>query len=75
MLRLQRPALLGRMKMVQQELRRHKSEQEKATLEHVRALGRSPAEFEWIKCQDGSGYRCAGGSHFISHTEVNFIQL
>lgn len=75
MLRQQRPALLGRMKVVQQELRRHKSEQEKAALERVRALGRCPADFEWIKCQDGSGYRCAGGSHFVSEAEVNFVEL
>ena len=75
MLRQQRPAVLKRMKEAQQELRRRKSEQERAALERVRALGRCPANFEWIKCQDGSGYRCAGGSHFVSEAEVNFVEM
>ena len=51
------------------EIKRQKTAEETAKLERVKAMGLCEAGFEWIKC-DG-GYRCGGGSHFISEDQVN----
>lgn len=45
-----------------------KMRQEAAVLERVKYIGRCPVGYEWIKC-DG-GYRCAGGSHYVSDAQV-----
>lgn len=48
------------------ELRRlrEKEQQEKQVQQKLRDMGVCPANFRWIK--QTNGYRCAGGSHFIS---------
>ena len=48
---------------------RERKRQEEAIMHRVRMIGRCCAGFEWIK-QDG-GYRCAGGSHYVSDSMVN----
>ncbi|KAF2277903.1 P-loop containing nucleoside triphosphate hydrolase protein [Westerdykella ornata] len=43
-------------------------EKERKAKEMLKALGRCPVGFEWIK--QSSGYRCAGGSHFMSDKQL-----
>jgi hypothetical protein len=45
-------------------------EQAARVQERLRRIGRCPASFEWIKCN--GGYLCAGGSHFVSESQVNY---
>ncbi|EHK17219.1 uncharacterized protein TRIVIDRAFT_210598 [Trichoderma virens Gv29-8] len=52
--------------LIDQEERRKKEEAQKAKL---RVLGKCPVGYAWIK--QASGYRCAGGSHFMSDTEID----
>ncbi|KAF2713834.1 P-loop containing nucleoside triphosphate hydrolase protein [Pleomassaria siparia CBS 279.74] len=61
------------------ETERRKKEEERAALERARELemktkkklmelGVCPAGYQWTK--EGSGYRCAGGSHFLSNAQL-----
>ena len=68
MLGLQRLAVLQKIKTAIAEIRRKKSEKERRVLDAVRAIGKCVAGFDWIKTE--GGYRCAGGSHFVSDAEV-----
>ncbi|KAK4228087.1 putative AAA family ATPase [Podospora fimiseda] len=52
-------------RLLEEDARRRK---EQALKEKLNAMGKCPAGFNWI-AQD-SGYRCGGGSHFISKSEV-----
>lgn len=51
------------------EISRKKSAEETKKQEKIRLMGKCPMDFDWIKCS--GGYRCAGGSHFVSDSEVN----
>lgn len=52
------------------EALRLKEAQMQRLQEKLRCIGRCPMNFQWIP--EGSGYRCAGGSHFVSKSQVNF---
>ena len=58
-----REAILKRL--VEEERRRREELERKKKLEMA---GRCPAGFHWI--EQGNGYRCAGGSHFVSKEEL-----
>jgi len=73
MLSVQRKAVLEKVKANIKEAQRVKSEQEQIALERVRAIGRCPAGFEWFKCE--GGYRCGGGSHFVTEAEINYEEI
>ena len=52
-----------------QELERLR--QQEAIMERVQMIGRCCMGYAWIKSE--GGYRCAGGSHFVSDSMVNNI--
>jgi len=51
------------------ETKRQKDKKEQMKLDKAKRLGKCPMNFDWIK-QPG-GYRCAGGSHWVSDEMVN----
>ena len=56
----------GKLRTDEEEERRRKEE---ARVQHkLREMGVCVAGFRWIK--QSSGYRCAGGSHFISNAAL-----
>ncbi len=46
------------------EERKRKEEERQRKMEKLRTVGSCPAGFQWLKIS--SGYRCAGGSHYVS---------
>jgi hypothetical protein len=38
--------------------------------EKLKQIAKCPAGFQWIK--QGGGYRCGGGSHYVSQAELDF---
>ena len=48
---------------------RERKRQEEAIMHRVRMIGRCCMGYDWIKQADG--YRCAGGSHYVSDSMVN----
>jgi hypothetical protein len=58
---------LERERLRIKEMQRQKA----AVLERVQMIGKCCMGFHWIKT--GDGYRCAGGSHFVSDAQVNLV--
>jgi len=54
---------------IQHEMAAEKKRQKDKVQERLRAIGNCPMGFAWHKC--GSGWRCAGGSHCVSDSELN----
>ena len=40
--------------------------------QRLKVIGKCPMNYEWIPCGGGS-YRCAGGSHCISASQLNYL--
>ena len=53
-----------KLRKVREEEERKRKEETKAQ-QKLRQIGVCPVGFRWIK--QGTGYRCAGGSHFVSN--------
>ncbi|KAH8691554.1 P-loop containing nucleoside triphosphate hydrolase protein [Talaromyces proteolyticus] len=51
-----------------QEEAEKRRQQELAVQKKIRDMGICPAGFRWIK--GGAGYRCAGGSHYLSNSQL-----
>ncbi|KAF9871866.1 hypothetical protein CkaCkLH20_10800 [Colletotrichum karsti] len=51
--------------LIEEEERRKREEQER---KKAAMMGKCPVGYEWIKQADG--FRCAGGSHFISNDQI-----
>uniref|UniRef100_A0A0G4HGQ9 RanBP2-type domain-containing protein n=1 Tax=Chromera velia CCMP2878 TaxID=1169474 RepID=A0A0G4HGQ9_9ALVE len=64
----QRQKLLTKVQQLIAERERVKEEEERKVQEKIRAQGRCPMNFDWLPVN--GGYRCAGGTHFISHADV-----
>ncbi|GAW16095.1 hypothetical protein ANO14919_055180 [Xylariales sp. No.14919] len=56
-----------RLRKAQEEAER-KRRQEAAVQKKIRDMGICPAGFRWIR--EGGGYRCAGGSHYLSNHQL-----
>lgn len=54
----------------EREIQKEKEKERKrlATIRRLQIIGRCPAGFEWY--QQGCGWRCGGGSHFVSDEEL-----
>jgi len=52
-----------------EERRREEERKKQAIQEALRRISPCPAGFQWYKC--GTGWRCGGGSHFVSDAELN----
>ena len=52
-----------------EERRRQEERMKQAIREKLRQISPCPAGFNWHKV--GSGWRCGGGSHFVSDAELN----
>jgi hypothetical protein len=65
----QRLAAFDRITQLITQMEQVKSEHQIKAQEVIRDMGRCPMNYEWLEQQDG--YRCAGGSHFLTHAEVN----
>jgi len=65
----QRLPVLEKVKKSITERDRVKSEEEAKVQRALQAIGKCCMGFEWLPVGDG-GYRCAGGSHFCSASEI-----
>ena len=57
-----------RIKLLIEQRKKEKSEEEARCQQALARMGRCPMDFEWIK-EDG-GWRCAGGSHYVSDADI-----
>ncbi|KAL3783915.1 hypothetical protein ACHAW5_011038 [Stephanodiscus triporus] len=53
---------------IQREMEAAKKRQKEKIQERLRAIGKCPMGFVWHDC--GNGWRCAGGSHYVSDSEL-----
>jgi hypothetical protein len=68
MLQQQRPSVLVKVDKAIEEDKKMKSAEEKKQQEKVQSIGKCPMGFAWHK--EGGGWRCGGGSHFVSDLEI-----
>jgi AAA+ superfamily predicted ATPase len=61
---IERADAAEKQRLKEEEQRR----QQQAVMERVAMIGKCPMSFAWIK--QGGGYRCAGGSHFVSDEQL-----
>ena len=61
--------LLTRIRLVIKQIEETKTKEEQKKQDKIRKLGKCPMDFEWLKVE--GGYRCAGGSHFCSDSEID----
>jgi hypothetical protein len=61
--------MLDRVETLIKEHKRFKTKEEEEVQKKIKAIGRCPMNFEWLR-QNG-GWRCAGGSHYITDTEIS----
>lgn len=64
--RAQEERLYQLRKKREEEQKCHKQEQE--AQKKLRQMGFCPVRFRWVK--QASGYRCAGGTHFMSNERI-----
>ena len=66
---MQRPQLLTSVETLIKERERAKTAEESAVQRKLKAVGRCPMDFEWLRVE--GGWRCAGGGHYMTDADVN----
>lgn len=61
--------LLTRIQLIIKQIEETKTREEQKKQEKIRKLGKCPMDYEWLKVE--GGYRCAGGSHFCTDSEID----
>lgn len=61
--------LLTRIQLVIKQIEETKSKEEQKRQEKILKLGKCPMSYEWLKVE--GGYRCAGGSHYCTDSEID----
>ena len=69
MLDKQKGAFQKRLELLIEHRRKEKSEEEARCQQKLQKMGRCPMDFEWLK--EEGGWRCAGGSHYVSDADVS----
>ena len=64
----QRPSVLAKILFAIDEEKKAKTAAEAKQQERIQAIGRCPMGFAWH--QEGGGWRCGGGSHFVSDVDI-----
>jgi replication-associated recombination protein RarA len=72
-LRNQREAVLQKIDKLLEYERQVQDEKEKERQAAIKHLGKCPMLFAWLPV--AGGYRCAGGSHYLSSSEVDSITI
>ena len=72
-LNAQKGAFLGRMRQLIQVRLKQKSEEEAMYQAKLKKIGRCPMDFEWLR--EEGGWRCAGGSHWVSDSDMEQFML
>ena len=67
-LRNQCPMLLPGLREAIQERSRQKDAEEKKCQDQLKAIGKCPMGFDWLK--KPGGWQCAGGAHFVTDAEL-----
>ena len=70
---MQRPQLLSSVEMLIMERERVKTAEEAAVQCKLKAIGRCPMDFEWLRVE--GGWRCAGGSHSMTDADVELSAI
>jgi hypothetical protein len=68
---LQRAQEAARLAAEAETARQEAIAKEQRAQQRLRQLGTCPAAYAWIKVR--GGYQCAGGSHFVPDSQVNYL--
>lgn len=65
---LQKPAFLAKVEQLIEMRQRQQDEMEMKMQQKIAQMGVCPMNFQWLKVP--GGWRCAGGSHYLSEGQV-----
>ena len=66
---LQRDGFLARIEELIRQNQDSRTDDYHDTQRRIRQLGKCPMDFDWL--QVPGGWKCAGGSHWLSDAELN----
>merc|ERR1712216_1115344 len=73
MLEVQKSVFLSRLRRLIEVRQKQKSEEEAVCQQKLQMMGRCPMDFEWLK--EEGGWRCAGGTHWVSDEDVKQFMI
>ena len=71
MLDKQKGSVLARILAVIEHKNKERSEEEARCQQKLQEMGRCPLDYEWLK--EEGGWRCAGGSHYLSDADMDSL--